>query len=143
MQEALARASRTSVPLSVLLADVDHFKSVNDTYGHSVGDEVLQGVARALAKTARVSDVVARYGGEEFCLILEGTDGPGAARLAERMRVAVKNLVFDTEKGPLNVTASFGVAVLEKDDDPRAIVERADANLYRAKQKGRDRVVGS
>jgi two-component system, cell cycle response regulator len=141
LAEAIARARRLATPLCVVLTDVDHFKSVNDNYGHASGDEVLKGVARALAGTARASDVVARYGGEEFCLVLEGTDPGGAARLAERMRLAIKGLRFDTDKGPLNVTSSFGVALLGPGDDPHAVLERADQNLYRAKESGRDRVV--
>ena len=139
--EAIARARRLQTPLCVVLGDIDHFKSVNDTYGHGTGDEVLKAVARALAVTARTSDVVARYGGEEFCMVLEGTDAAGAAQLAERMRLAIKVLGFETAKGPLSVTSSFGVALLGDDDDARTVLERADAGLYRAKQQGRDRVV--
>lgn len=141
LSEAIARARRLGTPLCVVLTDVDHFKSVNDTYGHSSGDDVLKGVARALSSTARASDVVARYGGEEFCLVLEATDQAGAARLAERMRLAIKALRFDTEKGPLNVTSSFGVALLAPGDDAHAVLEKADQNLYKAKQAGRDRVI--
>ena len=150
LAEAVARAKRMKTPLCTVLVDVDHFKSVNDTYGHSTGDDVLKAIARALADSVRTSDVVARYGGEEICAILEGTDAAGAAQLAERMRVAVKSLRLTTDKGPLSVTASFGVGVFsEKDMGPdssvdstgRALLERADAGLYKAKQSGRDRVV--
>lgn len=139
--EALARAQRTQGPLAVVLADIDHFKSVNDTYGHGTGDLVLKAVAGAVAGAARTTDVVARYGGEELCLVLEATDAEGAARLAERMRLAIRALRFDTEKGPLTVSASFGVGVLEAGDDPHALLERADQRLYQAKARGRDRVV--
>ncbi len=141
LAEAVARARRMRTPLCTVLVDVDHFKSVNDTYGHGTGDDVLRGISRALAETVRTSDVVARYGGEELCAVLEGTDAAGAHRLAERMRLAVKGLRFDTEKGPVSVTASFGVGVFAGGDDARALLEKADAGLYKAKQSGRDRVV--
>ena len=139
--EALARAQRTRAPLAVVLADIDHFKSVNDTYGHGTGDLVLKAVAGAVAGAARTTDVVARYGGEELCLVLEATDAEGAARLAERMRLAIRALRFDTDKGPLNVSASFGVGMFEVGDDPHALLERADQKLYQAKARGRDRVI--
>jgi two-component system cell cycle response regulator len=141
LTEAVVRAGRLQTPLCTVLVDVDHFKSVNDTYGHSSGDDVLRGIAKALAQTARTSDVVARYGGEELCIVLEGCDAAGALMLAERMRLAVKALRFETEKGPLSVTASFGVGEWRGGDDARAILERSDAGLYKAKQSGRDRVV--
>lgn len=141
LDEAIARSRRLGTPLTVVLTDIDHFKSVNDTYGHGTGDEVLKGIARAIAATARTSDVVARYGGEEFCLVLEGTDPAGAVRLAERARLAIKGLRFETDMGPLSVTSSFGVALLTDDDDARSVRERADAGLYKAKQQGRDRVI--
>ncbi|MCC7109875.1 MAG: sensor domain-containing diguanylate cyclase [Deltaproteobacteria bacterium] len=141
LQEGLARAQRTRAPLAVVLADIDHFKSVNDTYGHGTGDLVLKAVAGAVAGAARTTDVVARYGGEELCLVLEATDAEGAARLAERMRLAIRALRFDTEKGPLTVSASFGVGMFEAGDDPHALLERADQKLYQAKARGRDRVI--
>ncbi len=143
LAEAVARAQRSKGPLAVVLADIDHFKSVNDTYGHGAGDLVLKAVAGALVAVARATDVVARYGGEELCLVLEGTDTEGAARLAERMRLAVKALRFDTDKGPLSVTTSFGVGVWEAGDDGPGVLARADQRLYQAKARGRDRVVAS
>jgi diguanylate cyclase (GGDEF)-like protein len=142
LPEALARARRQQQPLCVVLSDIDHFKSVNDTYGHGTGDDVLKAVAQALGTTARLSDVVARYGGEEFCMVLEATDLAGAVRLAERMRLAVRALRFDTPKGPLTVTMSFGVSLCtEATVDMHDLLTRADTNLYKAKQAGRDRVV--
>jgi diguanylate cyclase (GGDEF)-like protein len=142
LAEAVARVRRSGQPLCVLLTDVDHFKSVNDTWGHATGDEVLKGVARTLATCARTTDVVGRLGGEEFVVVCEGTDLPGALVLAERMRSAIKGLRFETARGPLSVTSSFGVALLTVDEDGHAALERADQQLYRAKQQGRDRVVG-
>jgi two-component system, cell cycle response regulator len=141
LKEAITRARRSGQALAVALTDVDHFKRVNDTYGHGTGDEVLKGVSAALKSTARTSDVVGRYGGEEFVLVLEATDGEGAVRLAERARMAIKALSFSSEKGPLSVTSSFGVALYAEGDDALKLLERADQNLYRAKEAGRDRVV--
>ncbi|MFZ9887381.1 MAG: diguanylate cyclase [Myxococcota bacterium] len=140
--DAIARAERTSNPLSVILGDVDHFKSVNDTYGHQVGDDVLVGVARTLMRCARVTDIVARYGGEEFCLVCEHTDASGAAHLAERIRRSIAQLRFDTDLGPLEVTSSFGVAALgDHGEDLESVLKSADEALYRAKEKGRNRVI--
>ena len=141
MDEAIARARRLRTPLCVLPGDIDHFKSVNDTYGHGTGDEVLKHVAHALTGVARTSDVVARYGGEEFCVVLEGTEQAGGVWLAERMRLAIKELRFATANGPLSVTASFGVTLLLDSDDAHTVRARADAALYRAKERGRDRVL--
>jgi diguanylate cyclase (GGDEF)-like protein len=143
LDEAVARARRTQQPLCVVLTDVDHFKSVNDTWGHATGDDVLKGVAATLTACARTTDVVGRLGGEEFVVVCEGTDLAGALVLADRMRVALKARRFDTPRGPLSVTSSFGVALLTVDDTGRAVLERADQQLYRAKQQGRDRVVGA
>lgn len=142
LAEAVARARRSSAPLCVMITDVDHFKSVNDTWGHSVGDEVLKAVAATLQQNARGTDVVARLGGEEFVVVCEATDLPGAAVVAERMRLALKALQLSTPKGPLSITSSFGVSLLlAGDTDGHATLEAADKNLYRAKQQGRDRVV--
>jgi two-component system cell cycle response regulator len=140
--EAVARARRSGSPLCVMITDVDHFKSVNDTWGHATGDEVLKGVARSLQAQARTTDIVARLGGEEFVVVCEATDIAGATVVAERMRLALKALQFSTPKGPLSVTSSFGVARLLPDDsDGHPTLEHADKQLYKAKQQGRDRVV--
>jgi diguanylate cyclase (GGDEF)-like protein len=142
LSDAIARAERTGNPLSLVLADVDHFKSVNDTYGHQVGDDVLVGVARTFLRCARVTDVVARYGGEEFCLVLESTDSAGAAHLAERIRRSIAAMRFDTDLGPLEVTSSFGVSALaDHAETAEGLLKAADESLYRAKEKGRNRVV--
>jgi diguanylate cyclase (GGDEF)-like protein len=139
LAEAVARARRSGAPLCVMMTDVDHFKSVNDTWGHATGDEVLKGVAKCLQQGARTTDIVGR---EEFVVVCEGTDVEGAAIVAERMRLALKKLQFETPKGPLSITSSFGVALLLPDDvDGHATLEAADKNLYKAKQQGRDRVV--
>ena len=142
--EAVARARRSGSALCVMMTDIDHFKSVNDTWGHATGDEVLKGVARSLQQAARTTDIVGRLGGEEFVVVCEATDLAGAAVVAERMRRALKALAFDTPKGPLSITSSFGVALLLPDDtDGHSTLEAADKNLYKAKQAGRDRVVAA
>lgn len=136
------RAARHGHTAAILLTDVDHFKSVNDTYGHPVGDEVLRRVARVLGEAVRKIDVVARYGGEEFAVVLEATDEEGAVGLAERIRETVAAQQFDSDKGRFQVTMSFGVAIFPRDaDDRAALIERADHALYHAKESGRNRVV--
>jgi diguanylate cyclase (GGDEF)-like protein len=129
--------------LGVLMIDIDHFKSVNDTYGHQLGDEVLRTVGSALAAITRESELMCRYGGEEFCLVLPQTSPIGLMRTAERLRVAVAAIeVPDGRGGTLRITASFGgacAAWVRTGGDGRALVELADRWLYRAKRNGRDR----
>src|SRR5207253_10332525 len=96
----LGRADRRGFAVSLLLTDIDHFKKVNDTYGHPTGDEVLRRVASILKASARKIDIVARYGGEEFAMVLEATDRAGARQLAERVRQEVAAQVFESSKGP-------------------------------------------
>lgn len=131
-------AQRRHAPLSCFMVDVDHFKSVNDNYGHSMGDEVLRGVAATLMGTARETDVVCRYGGEEFCIVLPATDAGDAVESAERMRRAIERLEFDE----LRVTASLGVSALGMGAaDPQELLDQADKCLYVAKRNGRNQVV--
>ncbi|RMG10783.1 MAG: diguanylate cyclase [Deltaproteobacteria bacterium] len=138
----LAAARRYGREVSLLLMDVDHFKSVNDTYGHPVGDKVLKGVAKVLAAQARDTDVVARYGGEEFAVVLPETGQEGAVVIANRIREEIARQVFSTELGPLKVTLSIGVATCPvHGDQKQALVDRADQALYEAKRGGRNRVV--
>lgn len=140
--EALARANRSGRPLCVILTDIDHFKSVNDTHGHAVGDEVIKGVASVLATSARDVDIVARYGGEEFAIVLEECDVGAATLIAERIRERVKELSFDGSNGTFGVTLSLGVA--EHSGTPlSALIDEADQALYAAKRGGRDQVVRS
>ena len=144
LDEQLALAQRYGKKLSLVLCDIDHFKSVNDTYGHPVGDVVLSGVARALSQEARETDLAARYGGEEFAVVLPETDTAGAIAIAERIRAKVGAVVFDTGQGPLRVTMSLGVATFPDDGTKKpALVERADACLYHAKRHGRNQVVAA
>ncbi len=140
--QALAQARRYGRACAVLITDIDHFKAVNDTYGHPAGDVVLRGVAQMLREQARDTDVVARYGGEEFAVVMPETDLRGAQVIAERLREAVAARAFPTELGPVRVTLSVGLAASPQDGtEMDALVQLADACLYRAKREGRNRVV--
>jgi diguanylate cyclase (GGDEF)-like protein len=142
LDEQLLLAQRYGRTLSVILCDIDHFKSVNDTYGHPVGDQVLRGVSAVIAKEARTTDLVARYGGEEFAVVMPETDTAGALVIAERIRQRIGELVTGTGQGPLQVTMSLGVATYPADGQLKAeLVERADGCLYHAKRHGRNRSV--
>ena len=142
--QALAQARRYGRACAVLITDIDHFKAVNDTYGHPAGDVVLRGVAQMLREQARDTDVVARYGGEEFAVVMPETDLRGALVIAERLREAVAARSFQTELGPVRVTLSVGLAASPQDGtEMDALVQLADACLYRAKREGRNRVVTS
>jgi two-component system cell cycle response regulator len=140
--DLLERAQRHQGKVALLLCDVDHFKKVNDGYGHPVGDEVLRRVSRVLKEVPRKIDVPARYGGEEFAVLLDNVDVVQAKAVAERLRIEISKVVVDTEKGPLSVTESIGVACFPEDGRDRAtLIERADLALYHAKHTGRNRVV--
>jgi len=140
--EMLARAERSSGKQALLLTDIDHFKKVNDTYGHPVGDEVLRGVAQVVRECVRKVDVAARYGGEEFAIVLESTDKDGARQLAERIRNEVQKQVFQSAQGPFSCTLSLGIAVYPADgSDVKTLIAHADQALYHAKHNGRNRAV--
>ncbi|TFH86687.1 GGDEF domain-containing protein [Billgrantia azerbaijanica] len=131
-----------SAPCSVLMLDLDHFKRINDTYGHSVGDNVLCQFARILTGQTRKHDCVARYGGEEFVVILLGSDQPRALEVAERIRYAVEAFEFlDRDHRRVPVTTSIGVTELRQDEPPQDALKRADVALYRAKEAGRNRAL--
>jgi diguanylate cyclase (GGDEF)-like protein/hemerythrin-like metal-binding protein len=132
-----SRARRYRQPLSLVLVDLDHFKNVNDRYGHPAGDKVLAGAARLLESHIRESDTVARWGGEEFAIVAPMTDASGAAQLAEKIR----GLMEVTHVGPVGaVTASFGVTEMRPGDTLEAMLHRVDAALYHAKESGRNQV---
>ena len=140
--DLLERAQRNNGKVALLLCDVDFFKKVNDGYGHPVGDEVLRRVARVLQEVPRKIDIPARYGGEEFAVLLDNVDVTQAKAVAERIRIEISKVVVETDKGPLSVTESVGVAAFPDDGRDRAtLIERADLALYHAKHTGRNRVV--
>ncbi len=131
---------RHGTPLSLIMLDVDRFKSINDQHGHLVGDMALKSIANCVRLCIRDSDVLFRYGGEEFCIALANTNLDGARKLAERARRALEILVVRTSGAHLHVTASFGVASLAEEDDAALLVEKADHSLYHAKALGRNRI---
>lgn len=137
----LARARRMGTPCSILIFDIDHFKDVNDTFGHLAGDEVLRSMGRRLRSTVRAYDLFARYGGEEFIALLDGAVLKDAERLAERIRRQIEASVVRYEHTDINITCSVGVAeVGPQDGDIDDVLRRADEALYRAKDEGRNRV---
>jgi diguanylate cyclase (GGDEF)-like protein len=139
--EEVTRALRTGTQLALLLADVDHFKQVNDSHGHLIGDEVLRALAAELRQQVRESDVVGRFGGEEFTILLPRTDGGEAYGIAERLRTSARRLSVTTADARIGVTVSIGVAVLGRHgSDLFELLAAADAALYRAKDAGRDQV---
>ncbi len=137
LHQEIARGKRYGTSLSVVMLDIDHFKKINDVYGHDQGDEVLKGVAKRLVEALRENDRFARWGGEEFLILLPGTQMDGALELAERCRELFCAEPFD-EVG--SVSASFGVALYDGAESMRELLQRADAALYRAKAAGRNRV---
>lgn len=137
----LERAGRFGRPLAVLMIDIDHFKPINDTYGHATGDRALRAVAQACRDALREVDNVGRIGGEEFAALLPETDPKGAEQVATRLRQAVSELQIEGENGPLRLTVSIGVATLtEGDRSLDDLLRRADRALYTAKREGRNRV---
>ncbi len=149
LPEEIARAQRSGSPLSCLLIDIDHFKRLNDSFGHGVGDQALRRVAKLIRASLRRSEVLARYGGEEFSVLLPQTNADAAVLIAERLRHEVASTRFTFEGGhSISITVSIGVATHDPAlDYPRAnslgvmLVQAADRGLYRAKGDGRNRVV--
>lgn len=129
---------RRDTPLSFLMVDVDHFKRLNDTYGHQFGDDILQFIADKLAKATREMDLVARYGGEEFAVVLPSTPLDEAKMAASRLLSAIRAQPFSYENKPVNVTISVGFAQARGGDDATTLIRRADGALYAAKQGGRN-----
>jgi diguanylate cyclase (GGDEF)-like protein len=146
LREEWSRADRYGGPLSLILFDLDDFKKINDTHGHPAGDEALRQFASLVQGGARTSDVAARYGGEEFAVILPHTDGPMAARVAERIRAAVEAFEFMIGGKRLRFTVSGGIATfpsVPEMDSTDALISAADTALYEAKRLGKNRVVTS
>lgn len=140
LSEELPRAQRHGRQLSLLMIDIDHFKSINDNHGHLTGDSVLRGLASILQKRVRPNDRLGRYGGEEFCVILPETDLPSAAQMADELRELVAAHSFVAENKEVRVTISIGAATLSSEVTPDALYKSADEKLYQAKRTGRNRV---
>jgi diguanylate cyclase (GGDEF)-like protein len=140
LTEELNRLDRGPQPFSLLLLDIDHFKRVNDTYGHPVGDEALRTVAGIVKRSVRAIDYVARYGGEEFAVGLVGADGRGAEQMAERIRKTVEKTPVTAGRTTFSCTLSIGASTLRTGERKEGLIARADAALYHAKRTGRNRI---
>jgi len=140
LKRELARARRDSTTVGLILVDVDHFKKVNDQFGHQAGDLVLQEIARRFSLCVREYDGIGRYGGEEFLLILTGCDMATTARRADQIRVAISSEPIPWSQGRIPVSVSMGVSVAEPSEDIELLLRRTDSALYQAKKNGRNRI---
>ncbi|WP_136419148.1 diguanylate cyclase [Herbaspirillum sp. ST 5-3] len=140
LMREVARARRSGAPLTLAMLDLDHFKRVNDTYGHPVGDQVIRAVSRLLQQRLRRGDIIGRYGGEEFALIMPTTPASTAAVVVDQIRASFSHIRHHSELEDFTTTFSAGVAELKGDEDADALLCNADAALYRAKNNGRNRV---
>jgi diguanylate cyclase len=143
---AVAHAKQSGDPLSFLMCDIDHFKYFNDTYGHTIGDDIIRLIATCIKRLVRDTDIAARYGGEEFAVIMPNARLPDAIALAEQIRTAVMGRdisVRSTGKNLGRVTISIGAAQLRGAEEPLELIERADAYLYKAKRGGRNKVAAT
>jgi diguanylate cyclase (GGDEF)-like protein len=142
LDDEVDHARRLGTNVAFVIADIDNFKSINDTYGHQTGDEVLRRVAQTFAEAVRELDLPGRYGGEEIALVLPGTNLSGARALSEKIRKCLEELSHTTPEGvPFHVTASFGAACFPGQANAGDLVAAADAALYEAKRTGKNRVV--
>ena len=140
-EKLLNQAKRYVHPFSLIMLDVDHFKKINDTYGHAAGDDVLVSLANTLKAQVREVDIIGRLGGEEFAIILPETTLTDASAMAERLRVGLENIKVRSEKGSISITASFGIAIYSQEyTSLEDIINKADEALYQAKRNGRNRV---
>ncbi len=142
LDEEISRAARANGSLGVIMVDIDHFKRINDTYGHPAGDSILVEVALRMQETLRAYDCLGRFGGEEFLIVLPDASEEGAVALAERIRIAVAGVPIEAPSGPVNVTLSLGTVVrtMEQGTNFKTLIDEADRALYRAKDGGRNRV---
>lgn len=141
LDRELGRSQRSGRPLSLALLDIDHFKRINDTYGHPFGDEVIKGIARIMKALVRPYDIVSRYGGEEFAIVLPETDLKRAEVVAERVRTSVRNRLFECRGERVPVTVSIGIATYPEDgENAQELIDMADRALYHSKKSGRDRI---
>jgi diguanylate cyclase (GGDEF)-like protein len=144
LRSELSRAMRERSPVSLLLCDLDHFKQINDSHGHLIGDEVLQEVSRRLVDSVRLHDAVGRFGGEEFLIVLSGCGAESLKDRAEHVRRSISELPIATQSGPISVSLSVGATTIEHCDPSLPVepfLKQADDALYRAKDAGRDQVV--
>ena len=139
------RFERNKKPFSIILADIDKFKSINDTYGHGGGDYILVEIANLLTRNSRDQDIVSRWGGEEFLILLPETDASGAKNLAEKYRQIINSHNFHFDENQISVTMSFGVNTMLNNEESKnvteTVIKRADNCLYEAKRNGKNRVV--
>ncbi|MES9951090.1 MAG: GGDEF domain-containing protein [Candidatus Thiodiazotropha sp.] len=137
IEEYLVETSHRPFPLAMIILDIDRFKHYNDHYGHQAGDDVIRGIAHALATSARGNDSIGRWGGEEFIIICRDTDLDTALKIAERLRTTIEQAQFQVDEP---VTCSFGVTSYRVGDNADSLIKRADDALYASKQLGRNRV---
>ncbi|PHP67547.1 GGDEF domain-containing protein [Zhengella mangrovi] len=140
LAQYLEEFSRINRPVGLMILDLDHFKLVNDTHGHDVGDEVLKAVAACLREFTRYHDVVARLGGEEFAIVAPNMDSDALTKFADRIRMAIGQLTISAGNVRIRITTSVGVAIWNGRENSDALYRRADAVLYKAKREGRNRV---
>lgn len=139
--DAMAHAERYRTPLTVAMVDIDHFKEINDTYGHEAGDRVLKNVAEILSDALRMPDKVGRYGGEEFLIVLPHTTLAQGSKIVERIRASVSKKIFDQGAKKAHVTISVGVTQFKPGEDLEQLMSQADKAMYDAKKGGRNLVV--
>ena len=140
LENEFLRAKRYGRPLSIAILDADHFKKVNDTHGHIVGDFVLKKLATLFQQNIRREELLGRYGGEEFVVVMPEVDSSGAFQLAEKLRKTVESTVFKSGEAELPITISVGVATLGAEESVKAFLDTADQALYKSKEDGRNRV---
>ena len=142
LTKEISRSMRQQQPLSVAMLDLDHFKDINDQYGHAIGDDVLIKMGQIFMSLMREADLVCRYGGEEFVILMPNTQLSDAQLISERIRIAVKSAQFKTDKGTINLTISIGIAELQlsQKELPEQFLKKADDALYQAKESGRDQI---
>ncbi len=140
LEGRIGESERSAVPFGVIFMDIDHFKAINDQYGHDVGDEVLKTVSSTLAKCTRSFDVVGRWGGEEFVVLLRNVDRESLGNIADRYRNLVAQSLTHTAGATIRATVSLGATVLEPGDTLKDVLDRADRLMYRSKEEGRNRV---
>jgi len=145
-EQEMSKALRHRLPLALLMLDIDHFKRINDEFGHAAGDTVLVEISRLVTKRLRKQDTLGRYGGEEFCILLPGTDAAGAQLVAESLRKAIAETVLPLEKAATSITVSIGISACQMESasctlDLKQILADADRALYQGKSAGRNRTV--